>query len=319
MNRINTYKIKLLSSFIICSIMSVILFSSCDNFENNQQTPAYIKVSGFKVVMNPNISYQQDDGFLTNNITDVWLYVDNEFLGVYSLPTDTNKPLVIPILKEGKHVIQLRPGVKWNGMAATREYYRFYTYENDTVDLVSGQTITIPTQNITYNNYATFAMVDLFEDTYNHFQDDTTSKKRRKITSNNLHIISNDSVKYGHSCGAMYMNSESSSFKILSKDSISCSNQNAMILELDYHCNIPFEVGVYGRTSSSSSQRSFISSVRLKSNVNNGWQKIYIILGKSWGLMNYLPFQLYFQPFNPDKISNGFVHIDNIKIVHYPE
>jgi hypothetical protein len=63
MNRINTYKIKLLSSFIICSIMSVILFSSCDNFENNQQTPAYIKVSGFKVVMNPNISYQQDDGF----------------------------------------------------------------------------------------------------------------------------------------------------------------------------------------------------------------------------------------------------------------
>jgi hypothetical protein len=115
----------------------------------------------------------------------------------------------------------------------------------------------------------------------------------------------------------MYMGSNSNSYKIMSKDSISCSNTSAMILELDYHCNIPFEVGIYGAASSSSAYK-YISAMRLNANNDKGWQKVYIILGKVWGYLSYKPFKLYFEPKNPNNVSNGFVHIDNIKIVHYP-
>lgn len=308
---------------IIATIICAISFNSCDNFEGSQEIPAYIKIDGFKVVGNPNSSYEQGEGFLTSEISDVWVYVDNKFIGAYSFKGEGDS-LVVPILAKGKHLIELEAGIKYNGMASTREAYKFYTSASDSINLVEGQTTEIPIKEIMYNSYATFSFLDFFEDSYLHFENCPSTDST--ITSCFMSEISGDSVRYGNHCGAMYMNSGDKEYKVMTKDSITCSNTNAMIMELDYHCNIPFEVGIYGRTSSEANYQ-YISAMRLKANEKDGWQsnskkgfqKVYIILGKVWGQLSYKTFHIYFNPKNPDKVNNGYVHIDNIKVIHYPE
>lgn len=301
---------------VVLCFIAILLFVSCDNFEGEQEIPSYIEVKGFKVVENPNFSYEQQEGFLTSDITDVWLVVDGKNLGTYSLPKDSSG-IRIPILKEGIHTIDLEPGVKYNGMAATRDYYRFYTYYTEQVDLKPGQVINMGIKEVMYDkDKADISFYHLFENGLSPFESvvaDSTDKNKY------FSIISNDSVKYGSNCLAMYSTSSKDDYKILSKDSVVCSNTNAMILEIDYHSNIPFEVGVYGRMSSTTTRQTYVSAMRLKENETMGWKKMYIILGKVWSQISYQPFKIYFQPFNTKNITNGYIHIDNIKVIHFPE
>ena len=54
------------------------------------------------------------------NITDAWVTMDGINLGVFELPAQ------IPILDEGEHNFRISPGIKENGMSATRMIYPFY-------------------------------------------------------------------------------------------------------------------------------------------------------------------------------------------------
>ncbi|MBQ9312159.1 MAG: hypothetical protein IJ213_03835 [Bacteroidales bacterium] len=297
-------------------IGSALLFS-CDNFEGEQTVPAYIKVSGFNLVANPNYEFEQDENFLTSDISDVWIYVDNELLGAYALPKNGDS-VTIPVLAKGRHAIDFRPGIKYNGMAATREYYRFYTFVTDTLDLIPGQITRIDKKDIMYNyTYAKFTFNYGFEDSFSHFENFTELGSTNNSQPNNFILITNDSVKYGNNCLAMYSTSKEDNYKIITKDSIICTNKNGIILELDYHSNIPFEVGLYGKSSLTNNHT--VSVMRLKANEDKGWQKMYIILGKVWGQLSYNPFKIYFQPFNVNNVPNGYIHIDNLNLIHFPD
>ena len=110
-------------------------------------------------------------------------------------------------------------------------------------------------------------------------------------------LSNSDSVKYGNSCGVIYF-AEGGENKYISIDSIYCTNKNGTVLELDYHSNIPFEVGVYGRSSSASAYQ-YVSSVRLAANEGKGWQKMYILLNKVWATRTIITYIL--KPLTPIK------------------
>ncbi|MBR1769229.1 MAG: hypothetical protein IJ748_02110, partial [Bacteroidales bacterium] len=239
---------------------------------------------------------------------------DQKYIGAYSLPKN-GQNLIIPILKEGEHTIDLQPGIKYNGMSATREYYRFYTYHTERINLEPGICKKISKKDVMYNTDADIEFYYSFDDGLNHFENPPLTAEG---TPNNFSIINNDSVEYGN-CLAMYSASSKDDYKIITIDSIECSNTNAMILELDYHSNIPFEVGIYGKISKTSNTHVYLSSMRMLANNNSGWNKMYIILGKVWSQISYQPFRIYFQPFNTENIPKGYIHIDNIKVVHYQD
>ena len=89
-------------------------------------------------------------------------------------------------------------------------------------------------------------------------------------------------------------------------------------MEIDYHSNIPFEVGVYGKRTTASAYE-YVSAIRLNPNAEKGWQKVYVLLNKVWGMLDYPPYyKFYFEAFNPEEKTNTFIHIDNVKVVHYP-
>jgi hypothetical protein len=130
-------------------------------------------------------------------------------------------------------------------------------------------------------------------------------------------VIKNDSVEYGENCGAMYFE-DGGHNRYISVDSIFFTGEKGIALEIDYHSNIPFEIGIYGRSSSAEANK-YISSARLTPPQNNKWQKSYIILTNLWiSLGEPTSFYIYLEAFNPNNTKNSFVHVDNIKVVHSP-
>ncbi len=312
----------------ILLVTSIFYFASCDSFEGEQEIPSYIHIQGFNVVESTTAGFTfiQDSSFLTNEITDVWVTVTyngkQHSLGAYAIgETGT---LNIPILFKGKCVVELSPGVKYNGMNATRDYYRFYTSALDTVELKEGEIIEMGIKDVSYNNSTRIAKRIFFEDTFNPFEN------ALDIDSNivcRMNMIDNkDSVVYGNKCGAFYSTSSTDDFKMITKDSIVGTGNKTMVLELDYHSNIAFQVGIFGRLSSVS-QPMYVSSVQMAANDNphlrandkRNWQKMYITLGKVWANIDNQPFKLWFMPVNTNNNPKGYVHIDNIKLVTFPQ
>lgn len=299
---------------LVLAILSVLMLSSCDNFEGGQEIPAYINFKGFYLEENPNFTFSQSEDLLTSDIRDVWVYVDNDWIGAYPLhlEADSSFSCSFPILKEGEHKIDLRPGIIYNRMNNMREEYVFYTTYTDNLDLIPGQEIVIEPKPIMYTNKCSIPLKETFENYFVNFeQADVVGAEPLPMT------IINDSVKYGNHCGAIYFE-DGGHNKFITIDSIYCNNTNGIILEVDYYSNIPFEIGMYGRSQSEEAYK-YISAVRLTPPQSGKWEKAYILLSKVWNTLGYpTTFKIYIEAFNPNNINNSFIHIDNIKFVQYP-
>ena len=110
---------------IIAIIFSAVLIClSCNKFEGDQTVPAFISVDGIDVANNPNNSLSNYSGCFTSNIDAVQITVgnsqENHVLGVFTLPCR------VPVLRSGQYNIKLKPVIKYNGIAATRNSYPFY-------------------------------------------------------------------------------------------------------------------------------------------------------------------------------------------------
>ena len=81
------------------------------------------------------------DDNTTANITDAWVYVDDNLIGVYELPAN------FPTLEEGIHKVRIRAGIKDNGISGIRIPYPFYSsYVIDTFDFNSNNALVVPPQ-----------------------------------------------------------------------------------------------------------------------------------------------------------------------------
>ena len=76
------------------SLFIIYLLFSCDN-ENINEVPTYIKIDS--IVLDENTS---------QNISDVWIYIDDILQGVYELPIE------VPLLVEGNHKLRIKAGIR---------------------------------------------------------------------------------------------------------------------------------------------------------------------------------------------------------------
>ena len=102
-------------------IILIFILISCNKEE---EIPSYIGINDFNLTSNSSF------GENTENITDVWIYIDENLQGVYEIP------VTFPVLNKGLQNIRIKAGVKANGIASTRIQYPFYTSYLDTVELV---------------------------------------------------------------------------------------------------------------------------------------------------------------------------------------
>jgi hypothetical protein len=266
----------------ITYLVVLLIISACQKEENSNAIPAYLKIDTITL----------DENNTTINITDAWVYVDDQLQGVYELPA------TFPMLETDYQTLRIKAGIKSNGIASSRIAYPFYTSFIDTVLFTPNQTITVaPT--VSYLDSLDFWL----EDFETGLSLDTDSLS---FSIDNFNGIDN---KYGKITlqDSMFL-SEITTFEFPHLP----QSGAPVFLELDYKCDTEFLVGVYVNFPQSVLQKDL-----LWINPKNDWNKIYINLtstiSEGVGAESFKVFIGLKRDFDLEKNE---LYFDNLKIVY---
>lgn len=241
----------------VCTLLTSMsmLWVSCDWINPDEELPAYITINDFQLTTD-----YTTQGTTSQKITDAWIFVDDEIAGAYELPAH------FPLLKKGKHTISVYPGIKMNGIAATRVIYPFYNPHDFNVDLKDLETTTLsPT-----TSYASFTDIPFMEDFENAGSGFAATSK-----SDTVLLKSSASEAFeGKASGHIYLEPGRDIFEATTSDAfVLPKSGKPVFLELNYKCNHPFIVGIMANESQISTQVPVIFL-----NPSETWNKIYINL-----------------------------------------
>ncbi|MDP1622057.1 MAG: hypothetical protein Q8M08_06925 [Bacteroidales bacterium] len=269
--------------------------SSCEKFSGDQTIPAYLSIDSI---------YLSTDYYLhgtsSQRITDAWVYVDDEFLGVYELPSR------LPVLKSGKHKLRIWPGIKKNGIAATRVGYEFYNPITREVDFVPDSTTRTGVLGTTYQTTTIFVWKEDFEDVAQSL--DTTSGSTAYIQRTSA----GSALTFeGSHSGMVVLDSLHDYFECQTHTEYSIPFA-AVFLEMDFNTSNPLTVGLftYGTT------LLYQTPVVTLNPTNGQWKKIYIDLTTTLNAYNGMSsYRVYFRALKDTGLNQSRILFDNFKVV----
>jgi hypothetical protein len=278
------------------------LLSAC---VKNNPDPSWLQVNAW--TLEANASLNGEEGVLTHNITDAWVYVDDKLIGVFEVP------FKIPILKDGLCNIRIYPTIRINGISSTKMKNEHMLPYEVSATLVKNQTLTL--NPVTQYREGLSFWVEDFEDINIKLTDDPNT------SSANLNLA-NDSLQWFN--GNYY-----AKINLTAQDSmwVAYTNQDQQltipkgkqaVLELDYCNSVVFSnyllfVNANGITENPmiSMNKSPLSALR--------WKKIYILLSEVIGYgPNNTNYVQAFKAFYDNTVMNNVILIDNLKVVYFP-
>jgi len=263
-------------------------FFSC-NKENND-IPSYVKIDDVDLL------YNQDFGANTENITDVWFYIDDNLQGVYEMPVE------FPILNEGIQNIRIKAGVKANGIASTRIQYPFYNSYFDTIELNQDESKII-SPIFTYNDEFTPAP-DQIED----FESSGTIIDSTLNSEIDFSIISENQNHYAYA----KIDTPNINFEASTQDLILPQQGAPVYLEIDYKSSTEFLVGMYINYSQDVVKRELLWVTP-----KQDWNKIYINLTSTVSeSIGAISFKVFINMRRNDPSISEEISFDNVKILY---
>jgi hypothetical protein len=274
------------------------LLSACIK---NNPNPSWIKVNPFVLVANPSLS--GSEGQLSQDIRDVWLYIDDQMIGCFQTP------FKIPILKDGNVNIKIYPAVRNNGIASDKKIYPFMNVYEINSKLVKDQTLTVnPVTN--YVDNLNFWIED-FEDASIKIQDDpNTSMASLFVSSDNLTPFN------GFNYGKVVLNETDSVWVANTTEQLSIPKNKPCFIEVDYYNTNTF---VQGFLALSLNGNFYQDNAGFNEQTFNAvkWKKMYIELTELIGnSINGSNFVQTFKAKLDSLQTETFICIDNIKIVY---
>jgi len=270
-----------------------ITFFSCSKENYEAKIPAYISIN--QIILSTNLV---TEGSSSSNITDAWVYIDNDLVGVFELPAK------FPVLKEGSANLKVFAGIKDNGINNPRTRYLLYAPYEEQLNLVKGETLEI-NPAVSYASGVNFAWLEDFENASLSFL----------YSSGSDTIINKQStdIKEGAFSGQVFLDANMDFFEATSSTFTTIPhNASPVYFELDFKTNEPLVVGIYIDTG---------QFAWMTLNTTNTWKKIYINLTD---VINTNPPSTELKVFfgikstaeNPFGVTNPEIFIDNLKLVH---
>lgn len=284
---------------LILSLAVLFVASSC---VKNPPDPSWLEVTEWTLEANPNPL--TPEGVLTENISDAWVYVDNDLIGVFEVP------FKIPVLKSGTVKILLYPTVLNNGISATKKIYPFLEPYELTAELVQSQTLTInPVTR--YYSIVKFSILD-FEGANFGFEHDPSSLATLFGSTDPTIIQPLNQSQFGR----VNLNSTESYWLAYTNLQESLPGSGAEVyLEIDYHTSNDFVTGVLAINSSGVTSN---PNVQVNAQTTPHWKKIYIDLKT---IVSGSPtaniFEHSFEAILAGGLSSSVINIDNVKVVHF--
>jgi len=269
---------------------------SCDFINPSESIPSYIQID--------NISLEHEQSL---GISDAWVYVNTELIGVFELPA------TIPVLTEGMADIMISAGIKVNGMSTSRTFYPFYESYRISKELKSTEVITInPT--VGYDDALTqISWKENFDEGSIKFEHDATVKYG--------FIKDSKAPIEGAYCGLIEMDSSTNLFYEVSVDEISRPENitQGYFLEMNFKSDMYFALALLINNKGEN-----ITIPLVSFNPTTEWKKIYLDL---YGTFSAYPtgtkFKISLNNYNyatnsaleQSLVLNPKVWVDNLKIV----
>ena len=261
----------------------VLVLSSCQK-ENTVDIPTFLKIDNIAL----------DEGNTTSNITDAWVYINDQLQGVYELPAK------FPVLEEDIQTVRIKAGIKINGIASSRIAYPFYTSYFEDITFTPNETKTI-TPIVSYLDSINFFQED--------FEGTGVNLETSAISDTTLLKLVDRDNHYG--AGIL---SDSLFIFEISTDELKDLPQagSPVFLELDYKSNTQFLVGVYVNY-----PQSVIQKDLLWINPKQEWNKIYVNLTTtiSEGI-NASSFKVFIGMKRDFELEKNELYFDNLKVVY---
>lgn len=289
---------------IVILVLSTFTLNSCYKFSGDQTIPSYLRIDSIGL----NTDYFTE-GSNTHNITDAWVYIDDNLIGVFELPA------VVPILKSGPQNLDIRAGIKLNGISSTRVPYPFYKpITNEEFNLYPDSVIDMGVINTRYESDVVFAWMEDFEDSGITLEEISTSDTAIKRTSQNDPNALID--EYSLHSGVVNLTEDKPVWSSASISSFPITSQgSSVLLELDFKTDNYFSVGLLILE-----YNTFIKIPLVIANHSNTWRKIYINLGPNISLH---PQGDYFKVVFESEIENdktrADIYLDNIKLLYFQQ
>ena len=285
----NTHHIVKMKKNIIF-ILIIFIFSSCEK-QVQDGIPSYIRINSFNLIT------QQDEGEATTNITDAWVYIDDNIQGIYELPAH------FPVLEEGQKSLKIFAGIKDNGISASRLKYPFYKSFQTITELQKDSTTNIE-PIVNYFDWTEFEIED-FDESGILFESDAASD-----TTFFKLVDPNDST---NNYGAVNIINPDFFFKASTKVLEDLPQAGLPVyLEMDYRCNTNFIIGVY-----SNYPNTVVPKNLFFANPKEEWNKIYINLTSTISeAVGASSFKIYIEMQRPYDLEKAELYIDNFKIIY---
>ncbi|MFN4235612.1 MAG: hypothetical protein ACK4IK_12485 [Bacteroidia bacterium] len=262
-----------------------------------EEIPAYIEIDSSYFSVNDPVK----EGSASHKITDAWVYINNDLRGVYELPAK------FPVLDKNDCDVTIRPGIKMNGIAATRVNYLLYKSYTTRLNLKPLQTYKI-TPHYTYADNLKFPFKEDFESS-NSFENYSSS-------DTSIIRVSNPGLVFeGNFSGAIYLDSEKSYFKAkaVSANKYKLPDSGRTVfLEMNYKCNNTFAIGFGSQYNVDA-----IETLLIFLNPSPNWNKIYINFTEEASRnLNANEHYFYIESLLNPGVDKAEIFIDNLKIVH---
>lgn len=282
----------------------ILLLSSC--IKNNPD-PVWIEINEWQLDANSNAVTPA--GELTENLSDGWVYVNNEFVGVFELPCK------IPVIYSGTNTIRVYPTIWNNGISATKKIYPFVEYFEVTTELIENETVII--NPITRYKANTQFWIEDFEAAGIKLEDDINS-----VAEITTVVAAGSGIEQpfnGNKFGRISLDETLNSWVGNSVDSdvLNLPTGQEIYLEIDYHNTNRITTGLLAVSPSGTLDNPNIQ-MNPQTEADVVWKKIYIDLREivaSSASGSY--FQLSFQALLDDEETTGEINIDNIKVVYF--
>jgi len=289
------------------AVLFFALFIGCDKFEGEQTIPSYIRIE--------NIGFVTDyasQGTEAQMLKDVWVYVDDDLIGGFEIPA------TIPVLAEGSHKLELRPGILLNGISDTRApnpCFKPVIYS----DFVLMPNSVLPVSGVSsYMDNTEFVWMEDFEDLslaiHPGNKSDTGIFRTQPSNAPGAYIDLNSRFS-----GICYLDEENKFLELVSDDGngkgFEFDRGDFVFLEMHYRFDADVLIGLYIEMIDGIIQdRAFLG-------VNNSeeWKKIYVnftpIINETVDAVSY---KIYFQSQHTQGDDTTVLMFDNLKLLTRP-
>ena len=272
-----------------------LFFISCEKLYPKVEIPSYLQIEEINLT-----TTYQTEGSNNNNITDAWVFINDQAIGTFELPA------TIPILAAGSQEIKIWAGIKENGISTTRKMYPFYEYHLEQLSLTRGEINTMEPA-VQYYSGISFEWIENF---------DLGSTLTKASTSDTgIQFTTIDTVSgLGTQSAIIHMDNNRPYFEIVTDaKQFTLPTGPPVYLEINYLCSNSFSVSLVKNTLQGSEKL----NPYITMNPSGQWKTIYVNLTSLVSQQtNAISFEVYFNGELDPSHSSGYVILDNLKLIH---